>query len=276
MINADLHCHSTASDGELTPLQLIEKAHAIGVELFSITDHDTLAAQSFAQTHASQLGLPYVTGVELTAEYAAQMFHIVGLNYDLDNSELNAFVDAQQQRRTERAALIAQKLEKLGVDNALAAAMKYAGGDVPGRPHFAQAIVAAGLAENTQKVFKRFLVPGKPGYVKQLWPAVAAAVEVIAGAGGRAVLAHPTRYKLSATKLRNATSHFADVGGDAIEVISGPLPANEVQHALSLAQRFDLAASQGSDFHGSHMPWAPLGVKTSLPEGVKPVWELFS
>lgn len=271
-MHADLHMHSTASDGQLSPSELMKQAAACEIDLISLTDHDTVAGQAEAEVAAAGHNIKYLPGVELTAEFEERVVHIVGLNINYKFEPLLQWLDMQQQRRADRAKQIALKLEKLGIENALQQAETYAQG-VPGRPHFAKVIVDAGLAPDTKRVFKKYLVNGKPGFVKQQWPSVQAAIEIIHQSGGLAVFAHPTRYNLSATKIRKSLAHFKEMNGDGVEVISGNMNANDLSHTVSLANRYDLLASQGSDFHGAEMPWLSLGVRQKLPETLKPIWQ---
>lgn len=271
----DLHAHSTASDGELTPTELVEKAAGNNVETLALTDHDTVAGLAEAQTAASRHNLSLINGIELSTRWNNQTLHIVGLNIKADSKIIIDATIHLNQLREERAIKIGEKLGKVGIDNAYEKTKQISGNGTITRQHFAQFLVANGHAKNHADVFKRFLVSNKPGYVSVEWPSLDETINNINAAGGVAVIAHPLRYKMTATKLRKLISEFKDIGGKAIEVVTGNNNQNEIDTVTNYAKRYDIAASLGSDYHNTKTPWAQLGKLKSLPRGLTPIWELW-
>ncbi|MCE0811592.1 PHP domain-containing protein [Buttiauxella sp. A2-C1_F] len=270
----DLHSHTTASDGLLTPEALVQRAVEMRVGILAITDHDTVAGIAAAREAVSRLQLPLrlISGVEISTIWENHEIHIVGLGVDEHNPQLAEFLAQQSERRVQRAALIAERLEKAHIPGALEGAMRHANGGEVTRGHFARFLVECGKANTMADVFKKYLAKGKTGYVPPQWCTIEQAIDVIHHSGGQAVLAHPGRYDLSAKWLKRLLAHFAENGGDAMEVAQCQQAPNERTQLASYAQQFNLLASQGSDFH---MPcaWIELGRKLWLPAGVVPVWQ---
>ena len=271
-LHYDLHSHSTASDGTLTPAELVRRAHAQGVDVLALTDHDVTDGVAEAQDTARQLGLRLVPGVEISVSWNAATIHIVGLNIDPTQPELKAGLAALRDKRVARGEEIARRLAKHGIEGALAGALAYANGEILSRTHFARFLVEQGHAKDVRQVFKKFLVNNKPGHVPGDWASLQDAVRWIRAAGGQAVIAHPARYRISASRLRKFIEEFKDCGGEGIEVVSGSHSAGDVQGMLQHAKRFELLASCGSDYHGPEQPWVELGKLMPLPNGCKPVW----
>ena len=272
---ADLHCHTTASDGGLPAITLVDRAIERGVELLSITDHDTLDGYLAAKQHAQARGLSLVSGIELSSTWAKLNVHVVGLQVDVQSPQLLEAVAKQKVARQQRARMIGQRLEKKGCANAYEGALQIAGDSQIGRPHFAQFLVAEGYVSSIRQAFKKYLGAGKPGDVKAIWPEMQQVVRWIVDSGGIPVLAHPLHYKLTATKLRAMISDFKAAGGLAIEVVSGVLPNDKVKYVAQLAEQFDLHASCGSDFHHPDSLWSDIGKMSDLPKHLTPVWDLF-
>jgi 3',5'-nucleoside bisphosphate phosphatase len=271
----DLHAHSTASDGELSPTKLVELAASNGVKTLSLTDHDTVAGLAEAQAAAVENNITLINGIELSTRWDNKTFHIVGLNIDASNKTIIGSTIHLNQLREERAIKIGEKLEKANIKNAYENAKLLAGDGTVTRQHFAQFLVDNNFAKSYSDVFKRFLVKGKPGYVSVNWPTLEETVDSIKIAGGVAVIAHPLRYKITATKLRKLISDFKETGGQAIEVVTGNNNTNEITTVTNHAKKYDMAASLGSDYHNANTPWAKLGNLTTIPEGLTPVWELW-
>ena len=269
---ADLHTHTTASDGILRPDELVSRAKLHGVDLLAITDHDTLAGLPLAQEVAIANDIRLITGIELSCLWQGRGIHIVGLNVDLKNEKLLAGVEQQGIVREKRAKIIAERLDKAGIKGSYEGAKAIAGEGEIGRPHFAQYLVQTGAVRSAEQAFKRYLGAGKAGDVKQDWPEISQAVAWIHAAGGRAVVAHPVKYKLTRTKLRELLTDFKACGGDAIEVISGLQTPNITRDMGLLCQQFELLASCGSDFHSPNAGWQALGGFGKLAPELKPVW----
>lgn len=269
----DLHTHSTASDGTCSPSELVTLADANGVGCVALTDHDTIAGIEDARQTARLLAIQLVAGVEISVSWGSQTLHILGLNVDIDCEKLNAGLSKLRIFRDWRALEIARKLERAGIPETYAAVKKLSNGTLISRTHFAQHLINVEKAKNMQAVFKHFLVKGKPGYVEGDWASLEEAIEWINAAGGLAVIAHPARYRLSATRLRELMSTFKELGGTGLEVISGSHSDKENRSMAEYARRYDLAASMGSDFHGAHHPWRQIGKMSDLPENLFPVWK---
>ena len=270
----DWHTHSTASDGELTPLELVLKVKAVGLTQFALTDHDTLAGIAVAREAAQQHGVGLLPGVEISSSWSNQDIHIVGLGVETDNAALIGHLDEQMRRREQRAQAIGIKLEKLGYDGIFEAASQLADRGIPARPHFAKALVEAGVCKDKKQAFQRFLAVSKPAYVKTPWPSVEQVVGWIREAQGDPVLAHPGRYKLTRSKLERLVNHFCTVGGQALEVSVATHSADVIQHLADLSVKYALYASQGSDYHGPSMRWVNLGKMPPMPSRCQPVSEL--
>lgn len=268
----DLHCHSSASDGALTPTLLVNRAAEFGVDVLALTDHDGTEGIVEAQKAARDLPLNVLPGVEISVTWGASTLHIVGLNIDIENTQLQNGLAALRDYRRGRAVEMGKRLEKAGIDGAYQGASQYASETMLGRLHFAQFLVAAGHAKDTREVFKRFLVRNKPGYVPGDWASLEEALGWIHGAGGQAVIAHPARYKITATKLRRLIDEFKELGGVGLEVCSGTQHGDEIRHLAMLATKHELLASCGSDFHSPEQTWTELGKISPLPTSVTPIW----
>lgn len=272
-LNYDLHSHSTASDGTLSPAALVERAHANGINVLALTDHDATAGLDEARITADVLGLTLVPGIEISVTWKDQTIHILGLHIDPANEALQNGLTRLRKFRDWRAEEIGRGLEQHGIPEAYQGAKKYAHGSIVSRTHFARFLVEHGHAADLSQVFKRFLVRGRPGYVAGDWAVLEDAVGWIRAAGGEAVIAHPGRYKLSATHRRSLFSAFKECGGVAIEVISGSHSQDEHGTMVSYARQFGFLASVGSDYHGPLNPWMELGKLPELPSGCIPIWE---
>jgi predicted metal-dependent phosphoesterase TrpH len=277
MPTIDLHSHSLYSDGSLSPSDLFSLAAQRGVEVLALTDHDSISGLTEARQAAAANGIRLVPGVEISAMWGKTLVHVLGLAIDESSPELRRHLQDQAGARGRRARQIADRLAVLGQGDCWEAVLQAASGDADriGRTHFARYLLDTGKVRNLQQAFNKFLAEGKPAAVPIPWVALAEAVAWIREAGGVPVLAHPSRYGLSQTRLRLLLQEFREAGGLGMEVSSGSEKTNVVQQLAALALRFELHASQGSDYHGAHMPWLKLGVFPDLPKGCRPVWELF-
>ena len=267
----DLHCHTTLSDGKLTPRELVSYALDNGVTTLSITDHDTVEA--YDGLDAGRLHI--IPGIELSSQWRNTGIHIVGLNIDLHSTALQEAIKRQKQARRNRAESIAGKLEKQGIMNTLEGAARIAGNDNIGRPHFARYLVESGACKDTSDAFSRYLGTGKSGNVDKFWPELPEVVEWILSANGIAVLAHPLTYKLTRTKLSALVDDFINAGGRAMEVVSGKQLAKHTRDLANICRQKNLLASCGSDFHQPEQSWADLGRFPPLPRECSPVWDYF-
>ncbi len=272
-LNADLHCHSTISDGTLAPADVVARAHANGVELLSLTDHDELSGQASAQAAADALGLRYVPGVEISVTWAGETIHVVGLGVNPVDAELVAGVARTRDGREERAREMAEQLQAIGIEGTYEGALRYVGNpELISRTHFARFLVESGRCSDVSDVFSRYLSEGKPGFVPHRWAKLSQALGWILGAGGTPVLAHPGRYRLTDTALWALIEEFREAGGSAIEVVCGSHTRDQYGRFAGLAREFGLRASRGSDFHGPGESHVELGQLPPLPDAVVPVW----
>lgn len=271
--NFDLHCHSVASDGMLAPRALVERAHANGVGVLALTDHDDLSGLAEARASAGAVGLAFVAGVEISVSWNATTVHVVGLGIDPDHPVLRDGLEQVRASRTRRAERIAAALAALGIDGALEGAYAHAGNPaLVGRTHFARFLVERGIAPDVRSVFQRYLATGKPGYVPHQWAALGDAVGWIRASGGRAVIAHPARYKVSRAERAQLFADFKAAGGEAIEVVTGSHTSAQYAEFAAVAREFGFLASRGSDFHAPGESEVDLGRLPELPAGLVPVW----
>src|ERR1700737_2048606 len=277
-MNADLHCHSNVSDGLLAPAEVARRAHAGGVTLWALTDHDEVAGggdarrgarekwvgypwggvtlwaltdhdevagQADARRAAEELGMRYLCGVEISVTWASRTVHVVGLNVSPACRELVDGLYATRHGRAARAKAISEALEQAGIPGAYEGALHYASNpDLISRTHFARYLVEKGFAASTADVFDRYLGDGKPGYVPHRWAKLAAAVGWIRAAGGEAIIAHPGRYAYTPVEFDALFAEFIDLGGKAIEVVTGSHTPDQYREYADVARRFGFEASR--------------------------------
>jgi len=268
----DLHSHSLASDGTLSPAQLAARAAAAGVDVLALTDHDETCGIAEAQQAAALEGIELVAGVEVSVTWSGQTVHVVGLHIDPASSPLQLGLARLREFRNWRAEEMGRRLAKHGILGGYEAARELAQGRIISRTHFAQFLAREGHARSVREVFKYFLKPRKPGHVPGEWATLEEALGWIHGAGGQAVIAHPARYNMTASKRRKLLGEFAELGGEALEVVSGSHSRGDNFSMAQLAKMFGLLASAGSDFHGPENPWVELGRLQPLPDGCTPIW----
>lgn len=279
MLDYDLHCHSTVSDGLLSPADLVARAAERGVKFLALTDHDDVAGLSKAAEAAAGHGLQLINGVEISVSWRSHTLHIVGLNIDPTHPPLAEGLHGIRNGRGSRAQLMAESLARSGIGGALEGAYHYAGNpSLIGRTHFARFLVESGRCKDVSSVFKNYLVKGKPGYVPHQWASLPDAVNWINGSGGVAVVAHPGRYtagrkKMGSTTLRELLREFVELGGRGIEVVSGSHTPEQYAEFARYAKEFDLLSSCGSDFHGPGESYRDLGRLPDFPLGCRPVWQ---
>ena len=272
-INADLHCHSVVSDGTLTPEALASRAHANGVQAWSLTDHDEISGQERAKKAAEDLGMQYISGVEISVTWCSQTVHIVGLGIDYTNAALIEGLYQTRNGRTKRAQEIAAQLDQIGIKNAYEGALQFVGNpELVSRTHFARFLVDSGVCKDTNEVFANYLIEGKPGYVGHEWANLTDAVNWITQAGGIAVIAHPGRYNYTSLQLDELYGQFKDIGGRGIEVVTGSHTKDEYKTFAKVALQHGFLASRGSDFHSPTESHVDLGTLPNLPSQLQPVW----
>jgi predicted metal-dependent phosphoesterase TrpH len=273
--NFDFHAHSTVSDGLLSPVQVVARAAQHGVSHLALTDHDDIGGLLQARQAAAELGLGFVDGVEISAQWQEIPVHIVGLGMDAGHPLLQAGLEQLRCGRVERAKRMGEALERLGIPDVFSGALRYAANpQLISRAHFARYLVELGLFKDTSKVFEHYLRPGKPGYVEHRWASLSEAMQWLGAAGGVAVVAHPGRYPMSGGQMRRFLADFKDLGGTALEVVCSSHSPDQARHFAHLARQFAFHASRGSDFHGPDEKHADFGRLETLPEDLKPVWRL--
>lgn len=281
MLDYDLHCHSTVSDGLLAPEQVVTRAAERGVKHLALTDHDDVAGLSVAAATAAQLGLHFINGVEVSVSWRKHTLHIVGLNIDPAYMPLAEGLRGIRAGRRTRAQCMSDALARCGISGALEGAYRYVGNpDIIGRTHFARFLVESGYCKDVRSVFRNYLVKGKPGYVPHQWASLESAVSWITGSGGVAVLAHPGRYMAGRTKmgrptLRELLGEFVELNGRGIEVVSASHSPAQFAEFARYANEFGLFSSCGSDYHGPGESYFDLGRLPDFPIGCRPVWELW-
>jgi predicted metal-dependent phosphoesterase TrpH len=270
----DLHCHSTYSDGLLTPAAVVARAAARGVDVLALTDHDETNGLAEASEAAARTDMTFIAGAELSVSWEGLTIHVIALGIDPDNPTLAQGLATIRGGRATRARRMANALAEAGIGGAYEGAMKYVTSErLISRTHFARYLVEAGYANHVSDVFNRFLTPGKPGYVAHDWATLAQATGWIRASGGQSVLAHPGRYKVSTGGMRRLLSDFTDAGGNGIEVISPSHSPAQYTEFATYARVFGLRGSCGSDFHGPAEGAMDLGDLPNLPAGVVPVWK---
>jgi predicted metal-dependent phosphoesterase TrpH len=273
----DLHCHSTASDGVLTPRELVLRASEKGVNVLALTDHDVLSGQVEASETAAEMGMQLIHGVEVSVSWGNVTLHVVGLHVDPQDPVLLQGLARNRGGRTERARRIGDELARIGISGAFEGAIAFADNkELISRTHFARFLIERGVAKNMKGVFKKYLVKGKPGYVSHEWASLEDALNWIRAAGGFAVLAHPGRYQIGREKMRLLLSEFKYLGGTGIEVVTGSHTPDQVPIFADLAVEFDLMASIGSDFHAPGEGGRELGRLTALPARCQPIWQAWN
>ncbi len=265
----DLHTHTTASDGSLSPVELFELADEHDIKILAITDHDSVTGVKqvieLQQQKKLKADIKIIPGAELTCLLNNQILHVVALNVDIDNPLLTKHLLELHALRIERAEKISLKLQKCKLPDLMPYVLDKVKDGQIGRPHFAKVLCDLGFVANEAAAFKKYLGAGKSANVKVQWPELEEVLAVIKNAGGIAVLAHPTKYKLTMSKLRKVIAAFAELGGNGIE-ISYPGVTREQQKILKYeADRHQLLVSAGSDFHTPANTWIELGRYPELP-----------
>jgi predicted metal-dependent phosphoesterase TrpH len=272
MPTPDLHSHSTASDGTLSPTALVQRADAAGVEVLALTDHDTTDGIAEARRAAAAAGVVLIPGVEISVSWGGRTIHLVGLNVDPDHQALADGLATLRRFRDWRAQEIGRRLEKVGFDGAYDGAKALSNGRLISRTHFARFLVGCGAASDVRGVFQRYLVSGKPGHVAGEWTTLEDAVGWVRAAGGQAVLAHPARYGLTRTRMLRLLGELKDCGGHGLEVLSGSHSRDDCFTFARHARESGLRASAGSDYHGPESPWVELGRLPPMPSDCTPIW----
>lgn len=251
----DLHTHTTYSDGSASPEELIGAAHLIGARAVAITDHDTVGSFASARAASERLGIEFVAGIEISAEFSSGTMHVLGYCVDETSAHLIDKLDALKQAREERNPQIASRLQSLGLDIGYDEVAQLAGNEIVGRPHFARLMVEKRYVASIQEAFDRFLKKGAAAHVEKARLSPADSIELIHAAGGVAVLAHPYQLKLSSFEhVDELVAQLAELGLDGIEAIYSRHSVAERAFYAEIAGRHNLLVTGGSDYHGSYKP----------------------
>ncbi|MFY9610579.1 MAG: PHP domain-containing protein [Blastocatellia bacterium] len=250
----DLHSHTIHSDGSSTPLEIVELAKLNGARAVAITDHDTIDGLREGRNAAGRLGVEFVNGIELSAEYSPGTMHILGYYIDDEHEQLAAKLQELRAARDRRNPEIAVRLEALGVDVRYDEVAELASNDVVGRPHFARVLVDKGYAASIQDAFDRFLAKGAAAYVEKKRLSPGESISLIHNAKGVAVLAHPYQLRLPAEALDRLVGELVELGLDGIEAIYSRHSPAERECYSKLADRHRLLVTGGSDYHGTYKP----------------------
>ncbi|GAB6188560.1 PHP domain-containing protein [Marinitoga arctica] len=254
----DLHCHSTFSDGTLSPRQIIKKAKNLGIKMLSITDHDTIKSQKEAIEFADKINLKYIPGVEINVEFPTLM-DILGYNIDVENEYLNSILETIYHKRIERNKQMIELLKKEGfkIDiEDLEGVSLY----TIGRPHIARILLKKGYGASVSQIIESYLTRGKKCYIERFKFSPKKTIKAIKKSGGIAVLAHPKKLRLSNSQLEILVEELKDYGLDGIECFHYSSNPKYTNFLIDLARKNGLLVTAGSDYHGSNKPYVSLGV----------------
>jgi 3',5'-nucleoside bisphosphate phosphatase len=272
IMKADLHNHSYYSDGFFSPGEVVKFAYEAGCDLFSLTDHDTTEGIAEAQVEADKLGLNLLNGVEISAFWRNMAIHIVGLGIDVNNDILQAGLKHNKLLRKIRAEKIALSLWRSGIKDALEKAQSISGCHMLTRTHFAQMLIQEGYCKDMKSVFRRYLTGKKPGGVRVEWKDFDEVINWIQSAGGKAFIAHPFRYRMTHTKIKNMIKDFKSASGDGFEIVNANSSEEEISIGNQWSEDYDLLASCGSDFHGWPNQRVQIGNLSEMPNPKRAVW----
>ena len=260
MRTIDLHTHSTASDGSLSPRELIELAHRIGLAALGLTDHDTLDGLGELEEAGRERGIETVPGVEVNAEHSPGALHLLGYFVPAGPSPLASALEEIRLGRLERGERMARRLRELGVDVQLHEVLAEAGGASLGRPHFAAVLVRKGAAASVGEAFERYLDRDAPAHVSRPKPSPGRIIQLIESSGGIPVLAHPRTLEVEgAPDLETTVAELVKLGLRGLEVYYSAHSGADTARFLEIAGRFGLLVTGGSDFHGDARPEVELG-----------------
>ena len=271
-MKVDLHNHSYYSDGVFSPTEVVRLADEADCNLFALTDHDTTDGLAEAQQMADELSVNLVSGVEISALWRNMTIHIVGLGIDINNDILQKGLNYNQRLREERAEKIALGLRRAGITDALEKTQELSKTDMITRTHFAQMLIREGYCKDMKSVFRRFLTGKKPGASRVEWRSFDEVVGWIHAAGGLAVIAHPFRYRMTQTKIKNMFLNFKEVLGDGVEVVTATSTAEEITLSNRWAKEYKLLSSCGSDYHGWPNQRIQIGYLRDLPNLDNAIW----
>src|SRR5512136_844026 len=257
----DLHLHTTASDGVLSPSQVVRYAKTKGLQAIAITDHDTIEGCEEGLSEGERVGIEVIPGIEISAEHSPGSMHILGFFLDIHHPLLNERLEYLQRARAERNPKIIGKLNQLGIAITYDEVLKASGGGQVGRPHFANVLIDKKYVRSFQEAFDRFLKKGAPAYVDKVRFTSKEALHFINEAGGVAVLAHPNTLGVSGySEMEKLILQLVDEGLQGIEVYYPEHSSTEVAQYKTLADRYKLLSTGGTDYHGIEKNELDIGV----------------
>ncbi len=271
-MKADLHNHSYFSDGFLSPTELVKNAVSANCDLFALTDHDTTDGLVEAQLVSDKEGLKIINGVEISALWRNRAIHIIGLGIEIENDILQAGLDFNKELRKKRAEKIALGLWRSGIKDSLEKAQKISRGPILTRTHFAQMLIKEGYCKDMKSVFRRYMTGKKPGGVRVEWKNFDEVIHWIHSAEGKALIAHPFRYRMTHTKIKQMLIDFKEASGDGLEVVNSNSSEEEISLGGQWSENYNLLASCGSDFHGWPNQRIQIGNLSDLPNPKRAVW----
>lgn len=246
----DLHTHSTASDGTLTPTQLVDLARREGLEAIALTDHDTVDGLDEARAAADDRGITFVAGIELEVDWQPGVFHMLGLGLVSWSGPLKSRLERVRQYRTERNLRMVDRMQQAGIKIEYGELVEIAGHATVGRPHFAHALREKGVVSTHQEAFDRLIGNGRPFYEKKKALSVGKACSAIHAAGGLAIMAHPNTLSVGWEEMRRTLHRFKHEGLDGIEAYHPNNTLSDAHRFVAVAEELGLIVSAGSDFHG--------------------------
>jgi predicted metal-dependent phosphoesterase TrpH len=257
----DLHVHTTASDGVLSPSELVRYGKTKGLQAIAITDHDTIEGLEEGLQEAEKIGFEVIPGVEISAEHSPGSMHLLGYFLDIHHPLLKERLQCLQKARAERNPKIVENLNRLGVKITFEEVVEASGGGQVGRPHFAEVLLEKGYVRSFQEAFERFLKKGAPAYVDKVRFTPKEALHFIKEAGGVAVLAHPKTLGLNGCQaLENLLHRLVEDGLKGVEVFYPEHSALEVAQFKTMVERNGLLMTGGTDYHGIDKDGLDIGV----------------
>jgi len=255
----DLHTHSTASDGSLSPEELVRHAHDKGLAAIAVTDHDTIDGIGQALQEGQKIDMEVIPGIEISVDFDPEM-HILGYFFDSSYMNIENTLEVLRKNREERNPRMVKKLNEMGFDISMDEVMEQAGGRIVARPHIARVMMKKGYVESVSEAFEKYLSAGKPAYIKRKMLSPEEGIKEIIKAGGLPVLAHPIYLELDFKSLDKLLEYLVDKGLKGIEAHYVDNSEEETQNLLKLADKHKLLVTGGSDFHGSFKPNIEIGV----------------
>lgn len=256
----DLHAHTSASDGTYSPNELVTLAKSEGIEAIAITDHDTIEGVPEALESGEKIGLEVIPGVEISIDHQPGSMHVLGLFLDIKNKKLIEYLTVLQASRSSRNPKIIEKLNELGLAISMEDVQKISGGGQVGRPHIAAALLKDGYVSSNQQAFDKYLKKGAIAYFERNRLTREETVDMIHGAGGLVILAHPNTLGVNGSSFSYLMSELKEVGFDGLEVFYNSHSQTDEDRLMKIVDKNGFIISGGTDFHGQNKPSIKLGV----------------